>query len=385
MKKNINLISLGLLGESDLMYDETTKTFRKASGDDYGKIVGRIEHKADTRKPSKVVQLKNRIKKRNINVDELVSEVNKFDKEFDVKPRHLIKWRNPKEYLKVLINKSDFVLTSIIGIINGVNISSYTKAALDNESFTDLSNLDWDSDNAYKDSSIVFRCRYLTLVLTKFLGNTKKIASKINRKKYKRNESENEANIFLISKMMNHVMIFVNALLGNREYKNVIIKINEYISYLDKEADQKDVKNTTANIIMNIREGFKVDRLTKSRFYDDDMAIDDILKLSYVLATNDACFNRLPKFKHIKGASTKYDLSGLIQAVGKEVLRYDGYYNPMFQAYLEAHSKVISDFYNEASEDEALLMGIYALAFARFVLHMKSTDKFINEMLKQGV
>ena len=55
----------------------------------------------------------------------------------------------------------------------------------------------------------------------------------------------------------------------------------------------------------------------------------------------------------------------------------------MFQAYLEAHGKIITDFYQ--IDDDELIIGLYALGFARFVLHMKETDKFINEMMKTGV
>jgi hypothetical protein len=151
--------------------------------------------------------------------------------------------------------------------------------------------------------------------------------------------------------------------------------------YLDNYVDHERLSASLMNDISGLRSGMIFDPVVERRFLDDDMAIDDIMKLSFMISTNDEDFKKLPKWKDVRNATVKHDLSLLIERYGKRIMKSDTS-NLLFIAFVESSPLVFSDIYKGSKE---LLTGLYALAFAKFILNMSETDDFINEMMKSGL
>ena len=129
------------------------------------------------------------------------------------------------------------------------------------------------------------------------------------------------------------------------------------------------------------------DPFTNARFFDDDMSIFNILKISYMLSTGKTNLDCIPGFMYIENATIKHDLIKLIEALGIEVVkaRKMTKMTPMFTAFLVSKPLVYTQYNDEINRNFALKMGFMALAYTKFVLDDQSMNKFIDEMMKKGI
>ena len=253
--------------------------------------------------------------------------------------------------------------------------------------FTDASILEWDNKKKnYKTDSLTFRCRYTTLVLSRFLGKLSKITKLEADKKYEYKHSKDERRIVITKKIKEDCVRFTKLMmLPDKSYQNIILKMHEHTSYTKKKNNHVRLRELTNGHILDIRRCMESNLLVK-RFYDDDMAIWMIVKAAYLLCTNNPDLRDVPGFDAIENATVEHNLVKVIEYLGAIILenKVGGNFPPMFKAFIESRPSIVTEFYKETKEDYVLKIGVLALAYTKFVLNDDNCDKFIDKMLCKG-
>ena len=341
-----------------------------------------------------------KIGNRNVCVDELVDMVNTCDKKYGIRLKHPDIWADPTQYLQVIEAKADMNLAALICCLNGVSVKKYfdtdtetgygticKPVGIQHLCFTEVSALNWDDKKTkYHPESLIFRCRFITLVLSQLLGRIDSITYREALKRYKYRHSRSERRIMLTKDAMNYILRFVLIMISQEpSYKNIILKMHEYVSYTKNKVNHVELRNMLNGHILTVRKGMAESFMT-DRFMSDDLAIYNILKIAYMLATNKTNLDIIPNFEYIEGATVKHNLIKLIEELGYQIIQNtrDKKYAPMFKAFIEARPSVWSQFYKESEENYAIQIGLLSLAYTKFVFNDASIDTFIDNMLKKG-
>ena len=334
--------------------------------------------------------------RKTLNPNEILKEVNKFDKEFGVKLKHSEIWLEPSNYKETYNARCEIEIAQKICAINGVDVHEYYgdnfmeamgmnmfPVNVNDKEFTDLSILGWDDNvKTYWTDTVIFKSRFLTYVLSRFMGRMNKTGNRKIDDGYICQHSEDEQKILYTNEIMKGINTFVNCLYqGN--YKNIILKMHMHLSYTAKNIKRKKLLNRLNTMIIDTRRNM-THKFFKKAFFDDDLCINNLLQISYILATDDYEGNHgVPKFKKIEGATRNHDLSLLIEKLGRSILTSQNKYNLMFKAFIKARPKVFCE-YKNVNEDSSMRMGVLALEYTRFVMNDKNVDKFIKAMLRKG-
>ena len=335
--------------------------------------------------------------KQKIDEKELLEEVNKFDKEFGIRLKHPDIWSNPERYREVYDSNCEVEIASLICALNGVNLHDYYnddymesmgpemfKVNVNDKEFTDLSILDWeDQSTTYWTDSLEFKLRFLTYILSRFLGRMSVTTERKVGTDFICNHSTEEQRIIFSNEIMKDINIFINCLIEG-EYRNIILKMHSNLSFTKKNLKHKKLCRRLNSMILDTRKNMKHTLFTKS-FFDDDICINNLLQISYILVTNDYEGNHgVPKFKKIEGATKNHDLIFLIEKLGKCIIMSDYKYSIMFKAFIESRPKIITEYHKEVNENACVKIGVLALEFTKFVMNDKNVDKFITNMLRKG-
>ena len=334
-------------------------------------------------------------------IEDLVDAVNKADKAYGIRLKHPEIWSEPYNFVDIITAKANLNLAALICSVNGIPISKYFDTDTEtgygtickpvdvNDSlFMYMSILEWNNKkDVYNTDSLIFRCRFLTLVMLEVIGRIDDIAYREFKEKYDYRHSKSEKRIVITRDIMNDIIRFILVLMNTKSsYKNIILLMNEHLSYTKKKVDHTELRNLINGHVLNTRKGME-ENLFSERFLDDDLAIYNILKISYMLATNKTNVKVIPKFKHIEGATVKHDLIKLIEELGSQIIynSKDRKYSPMFMSFIKARPSVWSQFYKEDKENYAIHIGLLSLAYTKFIFNDKNMDKFIDEMMKKGI
>lgn len=344
----------------------------------------------------------------NINKKELIKAVNDYDKSFGIDLKRPEVFSNPSVYKEILLLRVDAFITEIICRINGIDSGEFLKETDIEENdfyngklfksedvmtprFTDLSNLNWGSDDKYNQSSDLFRYRFLTIVLYKFLGNIGKITMNIikNNPDEIQHHSIDEQSIMIIKNIFENILVFSKIIIcGDVPHKIIILKINEYLSYTKnmKEVTVRQYNEKVNKIALEIRSLISSDGLFNPSPEIDDLLIYNILKLCTLLSIKTVSDDYVPDFEYIKNATRYHDLINLIQEIGENVLREtNGKYPPLLYAFINASPKVKSEYNIESHEYESIRIGLLLLDFVEFILDDNKTFNFIKEMKRKGI
>ena len=336
-----------------------------------------------------------------MNVDELTKAVNDYDKKFGIKLKKTEMWNDPVAYKNIMETRADMNIAYMICVINGIKTDEYFETDkspvgygtiskpinTNNPIFTDYSLLEWDGNKRYSVDSLIFRCRFLTLVMTQMLDRIDKITDNMCCNRFHYKHSKTEYQIVLTKNLMSHLVTFIGLIMNvGDSYKNIILKMNEYLSYTKNKVNHEKLRNLLNNHVVETRKAMMKSPFSKDKFLTDDVCIFNTLKISYMLATNRTDVENLPAFKYIENATVKHDLSKLIEALGDEIIysTKGKKYNPMFRAFVEASPSIYTQFYKEAKHNDSLRFGILALGFTSFVMDDYYVEKFIKQMLKKG-
>lgn len=332
--------------------------------------------------------------------DDIRKEVNRFDKKFGINLKDPDVWTDSLVYRPIMEEHASANLGAILCIINGIPVSEFYDVYSDrpgdayvqtkpigvrNKEFTDVSKLQWNSTANHNTKSTMFRARYLSLLAGNFLGKISKLTGKMVPKN---TVNRDEKRIVKTNTFMDDLTNLSMAMMSeNCGFSNRLLKMFDYCNYTDKKSYDREASKLAVQYVLNFRRGVAKSLLQKEKFLSDDLAIFVALKAAYTLATGKSNASKvLPKFKEIEGATVNHDLSLLLEELGRQILlNRDSKLFPMFRAFMQARPSIKTSFYKEASENAALNMGIYAIAFVGFVCNTKESDKFIQHMLKSGI
>lgn len=337
--------------------------------------------------------------RRTISIRELTDEVNKMDKSFGIRLKHPDVWRNPRIYRERIEAETERNIMAMMCCINGIDPILYLgkSSSIDikrpipkhPKPFTYYSAINWeDNKTKFSTDSLTFRCRFVTLCLANLIGNVGKITDIESKKKYVTHHSYDERRIMLTKDIAEYALKFTTIMTNpDASYSNIILKMNNILSYTKKKGNQPKLAKVVHLFINEGRTCLKPEVWNKKQcFYDDDDGIFNVLESSYCLATNDWDCRCLPSFKHIQGATLKHDLLKLIEKLGEEILNTKSpkKFSPMFKAFIQAHPSIWTEYGKEAEENLAVKIGLYSLAYSKFVYGEKYVDKFINKMMVKG-
>lgn len=332
---------------------------------------------------------KNKIKISKEYIANLCSEVNSFDKDFGIKLKHINPYGEPEMVFKEFAENFKTFLYCVLCEINGISSETYInkdkslKEFKDSE-FTDLSILEWDLDDSYDTNSYLFKCRFLTVFLTEYIEKIDLIAIRKYDYLSRFKSGKYENGYFYLKRIADDTRRFISVVLSGNSFSNILLKMNQNCSYMRvKKTDPRELNKYIYDIRHELQIGLK-ESLFKEKEMPEDIAINSILQLAYLLCTGNTDLDELPNFKHIQGADTTYELRGLTEALGAAILENRKYEKRpiLYLAYNKANPKIMSD-YDDINEDWFISIGVRALEYTKFFCGDKHITRFINKMLKK--
>lgn len=320
-------------------------------------------------------------------IADLCREVNSFDKEFGIKLKKINPYGEPEMVFQSFVDSFRVFLYSVICEINGIREDMYmTKKKeirrLADSEFTNLSQLDWESNDRYSTDSYIFRCRFLTIFLIEFMDRIDKIALKKYDYLSVFKSGKFENGYFYMKKLADDTRRFISVVLSGNSYGNIMMKMNQNCSYIrTKKTDPRELNKYIREIRHELKTGLKYS-LFKDRELPDDIAINSILQLAYLISTGDTSLDELPNFKYIQGANTTYELRGLTEALGSAIMANRKFNKRpiMYIAYNEARPELYSR-YKDINENRFISVGVRALEYTKYFCNDKYITKFINKMI----
>lgn len=246
-----------------------------------------------------------------------------------------------------------------------------------NNVFFDKSKVQWHEDE--KKKAIIsekksMRIRFLTYLFISLNERLDEIIDAITDDKPK---SSYRYDFDVLTDFEMSLDLMANAMFDNREYSNELLRIITKVEHLASGVNHRKYNKRLINVIFDLKDG-----LTKRPILDsvtnigvkipDDLAIDGLIKIAFMLRTGSNTLSTLPRFEDIEGADLSYDLSGVVERLGHAVSKYDS--SIIYDAWENAD-------FNLPNKRNDLSEGIKSLEFVKFVLDDKNISSFINEML----
>lgn len=322
-----------------------------------------------------------------INIADLCREVNSFDKEFGVKLKHINPCGEPDSVFQEFTISLQEFLYAVLCEINGIPAEKYLDKKkrireFDNVDFIDLSILRWKEKEVYKTNSYLFKCRFLTAFLSDYIENIDEIAlhkydylSRFKTGKY-------ENGYFYLKKLADDTRRFIKVILSGNSYGNIMLKMNQNCNFIKtKKTDPLELNQYIKDIRHELKVGLK-ESIFKDKELPDDIAINLILQLAYLISTGTTSLDELPNFRDIEGADTSYELRGLTEALGSAIVENRKYHKRpiLYLAYNRARPEILSR-YKDINENWFISIGVRALEYTKFFCNDKYITKFINKML----
>ena len=320
-------------------------------------------------------------------INDLCREVNAFDKEFGIHLKKINPYGEPEMVFQAFVDSFKTFLYSVVCEINGITESVYlTKKkqvrTFNDSEFTDLSILKWDSNNTYDTNSYLYKCRFLTVFLIEYIEKIDRIALKKYDYLSMFKTGKFEHGYFYMKSIADDTRRFIKVVLSGNSYSNIILKMNQNCSYIrTKKTDPKELNKYIREIRHELKTGLRYS-LLKDKDMPDDIAINSILQLAYLLCTGNTSLDDLPNFRYIEGADTSYELRGLTEALGSAIIENRKYEKRpiLYLAYNRARPTIMSK-YKDINENWFISAGVRALEYTKFFCDDKYISKFIDKMI----
>ena len=320
-------------------------------------------------------------------INNLCKEVNSFDKEFGIKLKHINPYAEPEMVFQSFVDSFKDFLYAVICEINGITSEKYlTKKnkvrSIRNTEFTDLSILRWKSSDTYDTNSYIYKCRFLTAFLMEYIERIDKIALKKYDYLSMFKSGKFENGYFYMKNIADDTRRFIKVFLSGNSYGNILLKVHQNCSYIKtKKTDPKELNKYIREIRHELKIGLKYSWF-KEKDLPEDIAINSILQLAYIICTGNTSLDELPNFRDIEGANTSYELRGLTEALGSAIIANRRYEKRpiMYLAYNRANPQVLSR-YKDINENWFISAGVRALEYTKFFCNDKYISKFIDKMI----
>ena len=323
--------------------------------------------KMDKRK--RVYLGKNKNSNNYIFIDDIVREVDTFDKSFGLRLKHPEIFYDNESYADEMNKYANSVLCTLFARLNNIDPDVMCVDDPGDESYGDIadeetisyliskySKLKWNIDGStYDVSSLIFKMRFMSCIILSLLNNVKKISKRVIKKgKGYYQHSMDEQMYLLIPEIISRIVNCTRLMISG------------------------------AQDMIPLLENIKPDLFSGVVFADDDIAIHSILGCGFVWATNNHKYHKvLPNFKYVQGATLKHDLSKLVESLGSAIINEK--ITDVYDAFITSDPKVRTEFANECARNRELTMGVYALEFVKFILNDSNISKIVNNMTDKGL
>ena len=311
--------------------------------------------------------------------------VNEFDKEFKGNKK-----TEPEKLFKDTVDKMEDFLRVIIYEINGADETVYLSKKkkvkiIDSEEMMKKSNLCWyHPEYNIGMNSMIFRGRYLSLFLSEILHDFDRMATNQYKVLCDTNTGYYENSYMYLSGIIKDLKRFIMVFLSGEHYGNILLQIFQDCSYLTSTKSYPPMIN---RMVREITDNIKAGLYCKYGIYpmemDEDIAIDSILKLAYMLVTGRNDIDKaLPKFKKIEGKKASDNLRPLIINLGKAIdnTKFKNRH-PMYLAFTHSDPLIMSKF-KDINENLYVSNGVRALEYVKFFCDDPGVTRFVNRMLR---
>lgn len=286
-----------------------------------------------------------------------------------------------KNLYDITLSNFQFHIYELVMMINGIDSSYYlyqTENAVTlnanvkiDKTFKQLSKLDWDEPMDI--DSLTFRGRFATLLLLQIVASSHKIVKNLyakvdSGKKYK-------GYFYILDEWITRVDMFVTTYLTNNlNYRDHLEAILEVLLAAEDEDPEilKRLKETKT---------FLINACKGREKYTDGIICNNIMKMSYVLATNSMKVKRTPKYQENIDYRDQEMMVRQIGELGLAILkRRDKEDTPIiYKVFTKANPKIWSRV-QYAEEYPEILIGMRALEMLKIFIDDKSVTKYINQI-----
>lgn len=332
-------------------------------------------------------------------IEDLIREVNKFDKECGLRLKHTEEFADPRQLYMQTVMNCQLYLAKLVASINGIDATTYFQRVDDmgyvggpigikDPVFIEHSELEWSENKIYEIDTRTFKMRFLTHVLSFMIGYMEEYSA-CRLYSHNVNIDPHAHMYFYIKSMCKEATQLTLAMCEEKGYEDILLANLFNSNYCIKKVSAEKVKKISStnrsilDAIGEIKENKGTSMFNIMTEYPDDQAIYTLIRLTYMLATRSNNFKGLPSFNELQGATVKHDLIRVLRKLGECILETMKYKKRpvMYRAFNMASPKIMSNYKIIELEDYELAIGIRALAYTDFIIHDKKIHKFITKMI----
>lgn len=289
-----------------------------------------------------------------------------------------------KSLFKISLANYKFVLMDMIFAINGIDKDEYLFSdgfSLEysfsfNDKFKAMSKLGFDRESKDDINSLKFRARFVTKLLFYLMKHLEDIVYSISDNGDEYN-SKWKVRYGVLKEIIFRVNAFTTSYLSNDiQYRNHLEKILEFMLIYTKREESEEIIETYCEQIEFVR------RACKTMEYKEDLMINNIIKLAYMMSTENMKLKNCPKPIEDMDWKDYESVREQIAGLGSAILKRRGKEkeHPLYRLFTKAMPLYFSKYPN-VNEDYEINVGTKALLYLKFLIDDKDVDKYIDKLV----
>ena len=311
--------------------------------------------------------------------------VNQLDQEMDVELKNPKYFKDPDLLFQISCFKYQEYLAKVIAELNQVEIPKGMEITVFTKEMISLSQLHWTTPGVtYDIDSFTYRCRFLTLFLTEISNHVLDLCER-EFHFHSPGIGIYEHGYFYLVDIKDKIQRFVTLFLKGNDWRNLIVKMMEYLILISTKKYSKQEKMITSarQLIKEIRDGYHHTWFRKP-YLDECIVINDLFRLTVLLCAGNLDMNAVPRFEDFEEkVAGKSDYRYEIAYLGKSILLNIPQYKKLTKFYqiFEDASPNLQYAFKAVQDNPYLSCGCRALDFIGFVINDQCVTTLINKIL----
>lgn len=290
-----------------------------------------------------------------------------------------------KQMFRIAMNNYRFVIMDMLFAINGIDKDDYLFSdgfSLEYEfSFDDkfkaMSKLGFTKKEKNDIGGLKFRGRFVTKLLFFFLKHIDEIIDTIAEESEGIYESKWNVRFNILNEMIFRLNSFVATFLTkDTYYEEHLEKLLELFMIYTK-------KERSVNVIETFNEQKEfVKQACRTHEYDEDITINNICKLAYVMSTENMKLKDCPRLEEGMTRKDYQSVKEQISDLGYAILerRCKEKEHPLYRMFTKSNPLYYSKF-PEVNEEYDVNVGTKALLYLKFLIDDKYVSRFIDKLI----
>lgn len=314
--------------------------------------------------------------------------VNQIDKKYGCKLKHPKDTIDDNASLSMVIATYKTILAKLLLFLNNINENRYSFDGIFGKEFEEIrinkkfrNSSMWFNPNPQDARGNVFKSRFLSYLIAWIIKNLAEIVDTcfyINRDgKF----IEYETKVSYANDIIIRISDLVNDMLSGRDYSSDLLFFLELQFYMSSK--KKNLKkNMTKMNDLNDQTTILHTRLKKVYSSHQDISMDTLLKLSYMMVSEDPKVKGRIDFFNGYAFNDARMTRKAVEHLGRAIMKSRDEYGvpPMFEFYIEAYPLIYSR-WDDIEQDIPLVVGTMALKYYAFVMNDKVITKRIDKLL----